>query len=55
MGAIPYKLNETKPNSVALVRKHTIPIERPPFVGEVSAKFEDRGCRMVSATDPRGR
>jgi hypothetical protein len=28
-----------KPNSVALVRKKTIPIERSPLVGEVSAKF----------------
>jgi hypothetical protein len=28
-----------KLNSVALVRKRTIPAERPPHVGEVSAKF----------------
>jgi hypothetical protein len=28
-----------KPNSVALVRKRTIPTERPPLVGEVSDKF----------------
>jgi hypothetical protein len=28
-----------KLNSVALVRKQTIPTERPPFVGEVSANF----------------
>jgi hypothetical protein len=26
-------------NSVALVRKRTIPAERPQFVGEVSANF----------------
>jgi hypothetical protein len=26
-------------NSVALVRKPTIPIERPPLVGEVNANF----------------
>jgi hypothetical protein len=26
-------------NSVALVRGRTIPIERPPLVGEVNAKF----------------
>jgi hypothetical protein len=39
-----------------LVRKQTIPTERPPLVGEVSANFfADRGCRMVSATDPYGR
>ena len=28
-----------KKNSVALVRKRTIPTERPPPVGEVSANF----------------
>jgi hypothetical protein len=28
-----------KLNSVALVRKRTIPTERPPLVGEVSANF----------------
>jgi hypothetical protein len=44
-----------KLNSVALVRKLTIPTERPLLVGEVSAKFADRGCRVVSATDPHGR
>jgi hypothetical protein len=38
-----------------LVRKRTIPTEQPPLVGEVSAKFADRGCRVVSATDPHGR
>jgi hypothetical protein len=49
------KLSTTKLNSVALVRKRTIPTERPPLVGEVSANFADRGCRIVSATDPHGR
>ena len=29
----------TKLNSVALVRERTIPTERPPPVGEVSANF----------------
>jgi hypothetical protein len=38
--------------SVAWVRFRTIPTERPPLVGEVSA---DRGCRMVGLTDPCGR
>jgi hypothetical protein len=33
-------------NSVALVRKRTIPTERPPLVGEVS-----KGCYVVSATN----
>jgi hypothetical protein len=28
-----------KPDSVAVVRKRTIPTERPPLVGEVSANF----------------
>jgi len=35
-GGVPTKL---KPNSVALVRERTIPTERPPPVGEVSANF----------------
>jgi hypothetical protein len=30
---------ELKKNSVALVRKQTIPTERPPHVDEVSANF----------------
>jgi hypothetical protein len=34
---------------VALVR------ELPPLVGEVSATFAVRGCRVVSAADPYGR
>jgi hypothetical protein len=42
-------------NSVALVRERTLPTERPPLVGEVTAKFSDRGCRMVSATKLYGR
>jgi hypothetical protein len=36
-------------NSVTLFRKRTIPTERRPLVNEVSA---DRGCRVVSVTDP---
>ena len=36
MKEMPYK---TKLNSVALVRERTIPTERPPPVGEVSANF----------------
>ena len=35
-----YQLDATiTPNSVALVRERTIPTERPPPVGEVSANF----------------
>jgi hypothetical protein len=29
--------------------------ERPPLVGEVSAKFADRGCHLVSVTGPSWR
>jgi hypothetical protein len=36
---------------VALVCELTIPNERSPIVGELSAKFKDRVCRVVSATD----
>ena len=43
-------------NSVALVRERTIPTERPPPVGEVSANFlRIQGCHVVSETDPHGR
>jgi hypothetical protein len=35
-----------KLNSVAWVRERTVPIERPPLVDEVSAKFADR-CRDI--------
>ena len=46
----------TKLNSVALVRERTIPTERPPPVGEVSANFlRIEGCHVVSATGPHGR
>jgi len=34
-----YTHTKTKLNSVALVRERTIPTERPPPVGEVSANF----------------
>jgi hypothetical protein len=40
-----------KLNFVSLARKQTIPTELSPLVGEVSANFADRGCRVVSATD----
>jgi hypothetical protein len=40
---------------VALVLKRTIPTERPPLVGIVSAPTSaDRGCHVVSVTDPYG-
>jgi hypothetical protein len=37
------------------VREWTIPTERPPLVGEVIANFADRGCHVVSVTNPYGR
>jgi hypothetical protein len=47
---------QKKTNSVALVRKRTLPTERPPLVGEVSANFsEQRVSQSVSATNPHGR
>jgi hypothetical protein len=44
-----------KLNSVAWVRERNIPTEPPPLFGEVSATFADRGCCVVSTTDPHGR
>jgi hypothetical protein len=39
-----------------LVRQRTILTERPPLVGKVSANFfADKGCYVVSVTDPYGR
>jgi hypothetical protein len=35
---------------MALVRKRTIPTERPALIGKVSAN--SKGCRMVSTIDP---
>jgi hypothetical protein len=38
------------------VRERTIPTERPPLLGEVVANFfADKGCHVVSVTDPYGR
>jgi hypothetical protein len=44
----------TKTNSVALVRNRTIPSDRR-LPAKLVPTFEDRGCRVVSATDPHGR
>jgi hypothetical protein len=41
-----------KLNFLSSVRERTIPTERSPLVGEASAKFADRGCHVVSVTDP---
>ena len=51
-----YECQIKQTNSVALVRKRSIPTERPPPGGEVSANFlRIEGCHVVSATDPHGR
>jgi hypothetical protein len=42
-------------NSVALVRKRTIPTELPPLVGEVSANLCGKRCCVVSVTNSHGR
>jgi hypothetical protein len=42
-------------NSMALVREQNTRTERPPLVGEVSAYFCDRGCRVVSTMNSDGR
>jgi hypothetical protein len=45
---------QKKNNSVALVRKRTIPTERPPLVGEVSTNFsEERVSRGQRNESPR--
>jgi hypothetical protein len=49
------KKEKKERSSVAQVCDQTIPTERPPLVGEVSATFEDRGCKVVSVTDSYGR
>jgi hypothetical protein len=37
---------------VAWVRKRTIPTERPPLSAKLVPTLADRGCHMVSMTDP---
>jgi hypothetical protein len=44
---------ETKPNSVAWVREQTIPTERR-LSAKLVSTFADRGCHVVSVTDPYG-
>jgi hypothetical protein len=41
-----------KTNSMVWVRQQTIPTERPPLVGEWLPTFADKGCHVVSVTDP---
>jgi hypothetical protein len=45
-----------KPNSMVWVRERTIPTEQPSLVGGSNCQlFVDRGCHVVSVTDPYGR
>jgi hypothetical protein len=46
--------SKTKLRSVACVRERTIPTQRPPLVGEVSAKLLLIECCVVSTMDPYG-
>jgi hypothetical protein len=50
-GIIPKK----KTNSVALVRKRTIPTEDRRMSAKLVPTFAYIGCRVVSATSPHGR
>jgi hypothetical protein len=50
-----YGARQKKNNSMVCVRQRTIPTERPSLVGEVMPSFADRGCHVVSVTDPYGR
>jgi hypothetical protein len=38
-----------------LVRRRNIPIERPPQLAKLVPTLADRGCRVVSATNPHRR
>jgi hypothetical protein len=50
------EFTSTEEISTASVRKRTIPTERPQLVSEVSATFfANRGCHVVSVTNPYGR
>jgi hypothetical protein len=41
--------------SVTLVRGRTVPAEQSPLIGDFMPTFVDRGCCVVSTTDPCGR
>ena len=43
LSSVHVRYTKTKLNSMALVRKRTIPTERPPPVGEVVPTFAGRG------------
>jgi hypothetical protein len=46
---------KTKLNSMVWVRERTIPTEWPPLSAKWLPTFVDRGCHVVSVTDPYGR
>jgi hypothetical protein len=49
------KTKNKQTNSVVSVLERTIPTERPCLSTKLVPTFVDRGCRVVSATDPYGR
>jgi hypothetical protein len=49
------RMDITGTNSVAWVRERTIPTERPLLFAKLVPTFADRGCHVVSVTDPYGR
>jgi hypothetical protein len=54
-GSLQNKQTNKQTNSVVLDRKRNIPTERPRLSAKLVPAFADRGCRVVSATDPHGR
>jgi hypothetical protein len=50
-----YSNKENKKHSVAWVRERTKPTERLRLSAKLVPTFADRGCRVVSVTDPYGR
>jgi CBS-domain-containing membrane protein len=47
-------LKDRKINPVAFVRERTVPTERP-LSARLVPTFADRGCHVLSATNPYGR
>jgi CBS-domain-containing membrane protein len=47
--------SSTKKNSVVLARKRTIRPSDRRLSAKLAPNFSDRGCHVVSATDPHGR
>jgi hypothetical protein len=43
-----------KKKTVALVRKQTIPTSDRPLLAKLEPTLVDRGCLVVSTTDPNG-